>query len=90
MSIFLMIIIPKIYPMSNFFLATLSYIILLYIVICLTYHSIILLYIVVENIIATTKIRKNYSAIQSLVAINIWEAIQKRSHEPIYKSHIKI
>jgi hypothetical protein len=39
----LMIIIPKIYFMSNFFLATLSYIILLYIVICLTYHSIILL-----------------------------------------------
>ena len=23
-------------------------------------------------------------------AITIWEAIQKRSHEPIYKTHIKI
>ena len=55
-----------------------------------------------ENIIATTKILNNYSAIQSFIfkeckrattiavvilivgrVITIWEAIQKRSHEPI-------
>ena len=95
-----------------------------------------------ENIIATTKIRNNYCAIQSFIfqccdsniglftiapckvispnllcilfgissllsflmalstiaiavaivgrAITIWEAIQKRSHEPIYKTDMKI
>ena len=42
-----------------------------------------------ENIIATTKIRNNYVAIVGR-AITIWEAIQKKSHEPIYKTHTKI
>ena len=68
---------------------------MLYRVILLLYA---LLYITVgENIIATTKIRNNYGAIQSFIfvaivgrAITIWEAIQKRSHETIYKTYPKI
>ena len=85
-----------------------------------------MLYTVGENIIATTKIRNNYGAIQSFIfpilhpfwqnvfgfffdchlskvilvilraveivgrLITIWEAIQKRSHEPNYKTYTKI
>ena len=61
-----------------------------------------LLTIVGENIIATTKIRNNYVAFQSsnhlfsniaiaivVRATTIGQAIQKRSHEPIYKTHTK-
>ena len=57
-------------------------------------------YTVGENIIATTKIRNNYGAIQTFKsvaiverAITIWKAIQKRNHdddEPIFKTHTKI
>ena len=42
-----------------------------------------------ENIIATYKIRNNYVAIVGR-AITIWEAILKRSNEPIYKTKAKI
>ena len=44
-------------------------------------------YTVDENIIATTKIRNNYGAIQSFI---FPISIQKISHEPIYKTPTKI